>query len=395
MAPDLPDGLMVTRSGQVRARANRSRSQDSAPVQTIQGICGPTSFASSVPAGPLSSWESRLRDRLAMIGSTEFPLICKVKTTKQGRSISRLSPSMRRTSDSVSTGSQSEATWPTTMAGTPAQKGYNEAGNTDSSRKTVALIAGPWPTPQVDSFRSRSGDRKHEMGLDQLARFTPQHWPTPRAHEAGPDFAKRDRSKTGMDLPALAAEVERDTIGTVAAPWPTPTAVQLGNSLESYEAMKTNMKSGKRTAITSLPQMAEATAKTAWPTPTETDSSSSRRHGYMLTGHPGTTLTDAADLSTWATPAHRDYRHPNAKPLSERGGGKKGEQLPNQAAHLYAVATEPSGPTQSGSSELTAKRGALNPTFVSWLMGYPAEWVSCGASAMQLSRKKSRKSSAR
>ena len=32
------------------------------------------------------------------------------------------------------------------MAGTPAQKGYNAAGNNDSSRQTVALLSG-WPTP--------------------------------------------------------------------------------------------------------------------------------------------------------------------------------------------------------------------------------------------------------
>lgn len=30
--------------------------------------------------------------------------------------------------------------WPTPMAGTPAQNGNNEAGNTDSSRKTQALV---------------------------------------------------------------------------------------------------------------------------------------------------------------------------------------------------------------------------------------------------------------
>lgn len=30
-----------------------------------------------------------------------------------------------------------------------------------------------WPTPQVDSFRSRGGDRKDEMGLDQMARSIP------------------------------------------------------------------------------------------------------------------------------------------------------------------------------------------------------------------------------
>jgi hypothetical protein len=39
------------------------------------------------------------------------------------------------------------APWPTPMAGTPAQKGYNEAGNTDSSRKTVALATASGPTP--------------------------------------------------------------------------------------------------------------------------------------------------------------------------------------------------------------------------------------------------------
>lgn len=32
------------------------------------------------------------------------------------------------------------AGWPTPMAGTPAQNGNNEAGNTDSSRRTVALL---------------------------------------------------------------------------------------------------------------------------------------------------------------------------------------------------------------------------------------------------------------
>ena len=40
------------------------------------------------------------------------------------------------------------AAWPTPMAGTPAQNGYNEAGNTDSSRKTVALAS--WATTTRD-----------------------------------------------------------------------------------------------------------------------------------------------------------------------------------------------------------------------------------------------------
>ncbi|MFN8992911.1 MAG: hypothetical protein ACK5X3_04500 [Pseudomonadota bacterium] len=42
------------------------------------------------------------------------------------------------------------AGWPMPMAGTPAQNGNNPAGNTDSSRKTVALLSG-WPSPTTPS----------------------------------------------------------------------------------------------------------------------------------------------------------------------------------------------------------------------------------------------------
>lgn len=45
------------------------------------------------------------------------------------------------------------AGWPTPMAGTPAQNGNNAAGNTDSSRQTVAVLSG-WHTPLA-----RDGDK--------------------------------------------------------------------------------------------------------------------------------------------------------------------------------------------------------------------------------------------
>jgi hypothetical protein len=41
------------------------------------------------------------------------------------------------------------AGWPTPMAGTPAQKGNNAAGNNDSSRKTVELAG--WGTPTANT----------------------------------------------------------------------------------------------------------------------------------------------------------------------------------------------------------------------------------------------------
>jgi hypothetical protein len=58
-----------------------------------------------------------------------------------------------------------------------------------------------------------------------------------------------------------------------------------------------------------------------------------------------------SDVRMWPTPASRDYRHPNAMSCSARGGGTKGEQLPNVIG------------------------GPLNPTFVEFLMGYPRDYT--------------------
>ena len=54
--------------------------------------------------------------------------------------------------------------------------------------------AAMWQTPGTDSFRSRGGDRKDEMGLDQQAR----HWPTPVRADgergSGDSLGRRDRT---------------------------------------------------------------------------------------------------------------------------------------------------------------------------------------------------------
>lgn len=61
-------------------------------------------------------------------------------------------------------------------------------------------------------------------------------------------------------------------------------------------------------------------------------------------------------IAQFLTLAARDYRFPNAVPYSQRGGGKKGEQLPN------------------------AVGGALNPRWAEWFMGLPIGWTDVSGS---------------
>jgi|SRR6185437_1097119 len=92
-----------------------------------------------------------------------------------------------------------------------------------------------------------------------------------------------------------------------------------------------------------------------WPTPTAGDGKSSGNTPGSK-AHFGISLTDAVRRDqgrgrTVPTPAARDYRYPNKQPYAARGGGKKGEQLPN------------------------AMGGPLNPAWVEWLMGFPPNWT--------------------
>jgi hypothetical protein len=98
----------------------------------------------------------------------------------------------------------------------------------------------------------------------------------------------------------------------------------------------------------------------AFQRPTAAPTISARESGFLPTPTTieGGTLIEAVSARTWPTPAARDYRSPNKKSYSERGGGKKGEQLPNSVG------------------------GQLNPTWVEWLMGWPIGWAALEPLAM-------------
>jgi hypothetical protein len=139
-----------------------------------------------------------------------------------------------------------------------------------------------------------------------------------------------------------------------------------------------------------------------------------------MAGNPGTEdynpagNTDSSrrtvELCGWATPAARDWKSgdaseatmaKNARPLNEQAVNLAGWATPHcprandsdtGSASNYA---ETLGQTPSSSPAGTGRRAVLNPEFSRWLMGYPAAWGCCGATAMQSCRRSRRPSSKR
>lgn len=192
--------------GQALVPVSRSAQPERARRPMTNATCGLRGYLSSPSAALQSSLESRLKRQLDGAGSTLFSLTWRQKATPAGRPYSQLAASGPRTSDSGfgswqtptkddagRTGSVEAAerysltgkwerttdqrlrtqahlaSWPTPMAGTPAQKGYNEAGNTDYSRKVVELSA--WPTATARDWKSTASNQhgKNARPLSEVA----------------------------------------------------------------------------------------------------------------------------------------------------------------------------------------------------------------------------------
>ena len=213
------------------------------------------------------SLQSALEANLNGPGSTIYQTVWKPHTTPLGRQIYRLRASGRRTSDSEPSlersgwptpqardwkGPQGRAYkgeaidmpaaaslsgWPTPMAGTPAQNGNNEAGNNDSSRKTVALSG--WPTPTLGSPNSLRGHgqepsiRKaggHSVNLQDMVRLS--GWPTPTSRD----------HKDGKECP----NVPLNALGRVAWLTANPQAARITADGTMLTGCSAGMESGGR-----------------------------------------------------------------------------------------------------------------------------------------------------
>lgn len=217
---DLLAGLTTASCGPALAPVSRSAPQERASATTTSGTCGPTSFACSVPDGPLSGWESRLRQRLARTGSTECLLTWKPSATPAGRPLSRLVPSMGRTVEIAFGSSLSEmALWVTASArdwkDTPGMGTQRSDGRSRVDQLPRQVAAAMWPTLQAaDGNKGSLPPRPHDTGISlpqRVAQVVLANWPTPTASLAdkgvrSSEGAIREAARShGPDLAAVTA----------------------------------------------------------------------------------------------------------------------------------------------------------------------------------------------
>ena len=118
------------------------------------------------------------------------------------------------------------AGWPTPMAGSPATETYNEAGNTDSGRKTVALVG--WATPTQRDHKDGGSDLTN-VPINALLGWqaTLAGWATPNAIPETRGGLQTDPAKA-MERRASGHMLNLDDIATLSGPPSTSSPASTG-----------------------------------------------------------------------------------------------------------------------------------------------------------------------
>lgn len=339
---DSPESPTMPTSGPGPAPASRSRPRARGAEHATLDIFGQHGSHSSESVALQSSLESRLRAEMDSLGSTLFTLTWSDAVTPSGRRILARRASARRTPDSAST------SWPTPVkedAKSSARHGYMNDGKERSAKRR-----------QRETLTGNAGTTMLELDAARLA-----SWPSPTAGQADSgyteDHKERRTSKghrrghEGNEMLRKARMVILNEQANLAG-WATPVSTEISNTLESYRAMKRNMKSGPRTAITHPSLQAQLVA--SGPTPSGSPASTGSRaqlnpaHSLWLMGFPDAWLFAAPSNK----PTPRSKKKSTGTTASARSQGSATRSSRGSRRSSSAPPSTPSpGPAKDGSTD--------------------------------------------
>jgi hypothetical protein len=217
------------------------------------------------------------------------------------------------------------------------------------------VIWKPWITPWGASLS------KPRARVRTISATGSGLWATIRASDGEKGGPNMKFGAGGQPLPAMAAQ---------AAAWRTP------NTLDA--------KGGSRNGEGQVQLCHQV--RQVWPTPT---SLAPAKDGNNEAGNSAGLVAirkHAIAAETWPTPT-AVHRVRDLETLEKCAAFRKRNANQNTVPlYLAEVVTN-----TVGSSEQTEKRGALNPEFVCWLMGIPAEWLWCAPANKPKPRHRKRK----
>ncbi len=242
---------------------------------------------------------------------------------------------------------------------TPGQSLRSILGICEDSSNVTSLPASP-DGPMLSG--SPDGMRPERYGR---GRSPVSHFPVPGERPEGMTQGTFGPTFTGSFAPVI-----------LQSSWENRLVARLGmlGSTESALIWKVKTTPAGR-LISRLAPSTRHTSETGyigWPTPLPNPSNADGR-SYLRRKRrkPNGAVTDLGALvKSWPTPKASDCE--GGRTTKTRGGGN---------SHLPIHVREAiSGMNPNGYTGRTESRGALNPEFVSWLMGYPPEHYACAPS---------------